>query len=369
MPKKPPRQKKSPAPARRSTDTKQIPSPDSSPVLPKPPSTIPETPVNIPVVSVKTVVPSQHSSVSVDQSEQSYNSSQKLPEQTDQVDSSASLKGQSEVKESPNKPAISPKKPSLSPKPALPPRSNIVSSVQEDCEQKETGIEENQTVYVEMKPKPTPRGKSDSNEVESKDSTNDESNTKLKTAEIKVDNYGILFPNLKNSLPSKSKHPPITRSNTAPDESVYVGPSPLSPAAKFKEKHGQLRRINTAPDDPTYTAMTGPLSPHSLESGKENEYVGDSKENEYAEIVEKTGAPFSPVENIYATIPEVQKQEHSSVYGHISEMSSMIHSKDKEVGYSVSKGDNSKKELEMESQSDTPQIPEPDSKLKGKLEK
>ena len=202
-----------------------------------------------------------------------------------------------------------------SPPPDLPPRPCVTGAENpSDLSQTKTlelidpvfGTPVKQNVYMEMKP------------AEKKEQTEEISKMKplkqLKPAKINTDSYGMLFPKFKSTKGSslqpsseKAKRPELKRTNTSPDENIYVGPSsPESTLAKFKEKQGLLRRANTTPDENTYITVTEKIlkRPEKVESENQQEKV--ETENLYSEIAEQKSptSPQSPTENVYASIPD-----------------------------------------------------------------
>ena len=195
--------------------------------------------------------------------------------------------------------------PVKSPKPELPPRTSFPPKVDNSVDPV-TGKQVSQSFYLEMTPpKPKDFNRPVSEVKPQISAKNIEKDIKRHSAD-NVDHYGILFPNLKKDVLDAPKKCELTRSNTTPDDSGYIGLDPISPTAKFKEKQGQLRRTNTAPDESAYMQMTNP------KTAKEPKDDNSTKENEYSEITEKTAeiaeTPESPKENIYATIPEAKKE-------------------------------------------------------------
>ncbi|XP_052798445.1 ankyrin repeat and sterile alpha motif domain-containing protein 1B-like isoform X2 [Mya arenaria] len=273
IPKKPPRHKKSPMPARKSdpskTDNSKTESLTEEPHSPTITST--ELPVNND--SAKSDSTSQHSLQCSDQSD-----SKKTG--CDVTDSSVT--GSNDSKS--NIPA----------KTADSLIDNSVSPV--------TGKQVSQSVYLEMTaPKQRPVS-----EVKPQIQS-----TKLQEpSEQGVDNYGILFPNLK-------KRPELTRTNTAP-ESESMGPSPISPTEKFKEKQGLLKRSNTAPEENTYIPMDGTSTkavPDIIEPTEDPEV-----ENEYSEIPEKSPSSEAPPSPLYASIGDDMVNRESIEYSQIKDI-------------------------------------------------
>ncbi|XP_053385251.1 ankyrin repeat and sterile alpha motif domain-containing protein 1B-like isoform X2 [Mercenaria mercenaria] len=281
-PKKPPRQKRSPAPVRKSPPTTQDPVSTSSSTPEKTDTNIPDLNVNIPPAqtvhndSADCENTSQHSMQDVNQSHSTTSG-------TDQSDCSISHSTHT------SPPVKSPR-----PKTAVTKEDNSVDT--------QTGRPLSQGFYMEMS-KVNQSGQSTRPVSEVKPQvkvSNNSASIQLQApSQQGVDNYGILFPNLKKSSP-KSK-PEFRRMNTAPCvmEDVYVKPHPKSPTEQFKEKQGLLQRANTAPEESTYLPMNNTTEG---DDGKDETL----KENEYSEIPEKDGSlsPSSPKENVYATITE-----------------------------------------------------------------
>lgn len=193
--------------------------------------------------------------------------------------------------------------PEKSPKPELPPRT--FSSKVDNSVDPVTGRKVSQSFYLEMTGSKLTEPKRPVSEVRPQISEKyvnvDNSDTE------KVDNYGILFPNLKKDILAAPKRCEMARSNTVPDDGGYIGMDPASPTEKFKEKQGLLRRTNTAPEESAYIPMTNPKTANDQKEDT-------NKENEYSEIPEKQRdlpSPSSPNENIYATIPETKKDTNS----------------------------------------------------------
>ena len=201
----------------------------------------------------------------------------------------------------------------LSPTPELPPKPCAPNSI--DTIDPVFGTPVKQNVYMEMKPIET---KQPETQI-----------TELKPGDVNVDNYDILFPKFKNTKgnslqqsSSKTKKPEFRRTNTAPDENIYVGPSsPESTLAKFKEKQGLLRRANTSPDENMYITVTEKIL-------KRQDKV--EIENEYSEISEQKSpqSPQSPSENVYEVIPE---KRDSNVYAEVKDAHSGTKGRDSDV--------------------------------------
>ena len=309
-PRKPPRQKKpSPVPPRKavteseeSSDT-SIQSLDSFPLMhPKPVS--PKVPPRPLSVRKPPAIPSAITDSQDQKKENIPNASSVV---TDQSHSSKSESDQSKLPGSKGElPATTSKENSgspISPTPDLPPKPcdpTIDTSIDPMF-----GTPVHQNLYMEMTASVT-------KEPEDK--------TEPKQSDVNSDSYGILFPKYKNTKGSSLKASPLKvkraefrRTNTAPDENIYVGPSsPESPLAKFKEKQGLLRRANTQPDENMYITVTEKVL---TRQGRVE------TENEYSEIAEQKSpnSPQSPTENIYAVIAE---KTDSNIYGHLADASS-----------------------------------------------
>lgn len=355
-PKKPPRQKKtSPAPARRtstegsesSTSEPSIQTPETPPPNLPPKPTSPKVPPNPGSVrNSQKVIPSAmsnstdenhvigSSSVVTEQlhsSETETDQSKFLLEgsKTDQsgaitTDIDQPQPTYSEIDQSDKQSATDQSNRSsygfqLSPTPELPLKPCAPNTIETIDPVFGTPVQQN--VYMEMKPTETKQPEAQ--------------NTELKPGGVNVDNYDILFPKFKNTKgnslqqsPSETKKPEFRRTNTAPDENIYVGPSsPESPLAKFKEKQGLLRRANTSPDENMYITVTEKIL-------KRQEKV--EIENEYSEISEQKSpqSPQSPSENVYEVIPE---KRDSNVYAEVQDS----HSGTKGRNSDVSDRDNS----------------------------
>ncbi|KAL4224939.1 Ankyrin repeat and sterile alpha motif domain-containing protein 1B [Mactra antiquata] len=327
VPRKPPRQKKSPMSVRRSPapgQTTEVTPPStviSQPNACKAPpttDTAPPTKDIVPPITdiippappqkAKTEnIPYQNMDIPSNQSDNLKIESNQTAKQTvDQSHSSLSATDQSNSSKthstSPGPPVAN--KPKLSPKPLLPRRPTIPKPKEDDSVDPVTGKQVKQPFYMEMTGNQTkqtkagrpvsevkPQVKTTANEDKPKDD--------LKPTAPKEDNYGMLFQNLKKD-PKKNLRPDLKRTNTAPEETEYVKPHPASPTDKFKDKHGHLKRTNTAPEE-TYVPMNNP------KKDKEQKDKEEPNENEYSEIPEKSVASSAPVENIYATIAETKQ--------------------------------------------------------------
>lgn len=326
IPKKPPRQKRSPVPVRRSPNTTipDIPSPIPPPLPQKETSEhISQQNMDIPTAHSDNlkIEPTQDANQCKDQS----HSSSFMPDQEDTSKSHSEIQG----------PPIA-NKPKLSPKPTLPRRPTIPKSKEDDSVDPVTGKQVKQPFYMEMtgkksdqplvsrpvsEVKPNVKGFANENNKANtnlKSTQPNSASVELKPSHPKEDNYGMLFQNLKKDPKKTQSKPDFRRTNTAPEDTEYVGPYPVSPSEKFKEKHGLLRRTNTAPEE-TYVAMDNPKK-------KEKTDEEEARENEYSEIPEKEGLPSSPNDNVYATISETKQAAEPEVteYSKISEITPPI---------------------------------------------
>ena len=252
IPKKPPRQKRSPAPVRRDM-------PDPSQQAPPSPSS--------PISPSHDAPDSQDSILPTDQSQ-------------DAIDC--------DTKTDTNKP------------PDLPMKSKNALTDNSVCP--DTGKQVHQSMYLPMtasKVKPVNRPVSEVKPLDHSANLQQQQQQQPKI-EQKVDDYGILFPNL-------NKKPKLTRSFTSP-ESEYLLPNPISPTAKFKEKQGMLRRTNTAPEENAYIPMTNPKTKTDNDADKDSKVDQEVKEvgneNDYHDIPENTPDTPGPESPVYSTIEE-----------------------------------------------------------------
>lgn len=293
IPKKPPRQKKSPAPIRRAEPSGEgtVPAHCTPPISP---------PHNLAtVVEASKPIPSD--------SAHSNSSTQNASQHS--TDQSCEGKTGCEVIDSPDLKSGQSEAPEKSPKPELPPRS--VSLKVDNSVDPVTGRQVYQSFYLEMS---TPKPKDSAKPVsEVKPQVSKRTLELAQPCVDRVDNYGILFPNLKKEALEKPKKCELTRSNTSPEDGGYVGLDPVSPTAKFKEKQGLLRRTNTAPEESVYTPMNNPEATTNVNEES-------LKENEYSEIPEKSpkdlSSPTPLQENVYATISETKRVSGDSIYSH-----------------------------------------------------
>ena len=377
-PKKPPRQKKSPLPARRLSDESGSPTPDpgaqspSSPPPHLPPKpTSPKIPPRPASVRKPQAIPSaisdstneikenhvsDTSSVQMDQSHSKADKQEQLisvldgtksdqshsfikTTKTDQSNVTSTKIDQtqpiySEIDQSNKSPSETDQskganvESQLSPPPDLPPRPCVTGT--ENATETHSielidpvfGTPVKQNVYMTMKP------------AEKKEQVEENSDLKplseLKPAEVNTDSYGMLFPKFKSTKGSslqpgseKAKRPELRRTNTSPDENIYIGPSsPESTLAKFKEKQGLLRRANTSPDENMYITATEKIL-------KRQDKV--ESENLYSEIADQKSpkSPQSPTENIYASIPDSPSNIYDSLANATSGTKSVSTEKEK----------------------------------------